>query len=110
MIEYKGYVGMVEFDDYAGCFHGRVVNSGPYSVVTFEATDAEGVQREFRRSVDEYLAWCEEEGVEPGKPRSGKLDVRLDSDLHRRILLSAEKSGMSLDGWIAQVLEKSVSC
>ena len=110
MIEYKGYIGMVEFDDYARCFHGREVNSGPYSVVTFEATDVEGVQREFRRSIDEYLAWCEEEGVEPRKPRSGKLDIRLDSDLHRRVLLSAEKSGMSLNGWIAQALEKSVSC
>ena len=109
MIEYKGYIGVIEFDDCSGCLHGRVANSGPYSIVTFEATDVEGVQREFRRSIDEYLAWCEERGVEPRKPRSGKLDIRLDSELHRRVLLSAEKSGMSLNNWITRALEKSVS-
>ena len=27
MIEYKGYVAAVEFDDFVGCFHGRVINS-----------------------------------------------------------------------------------
>ena len=109
MIEYKGYIGAVEFDDSVGRLHGRVVNSGDYSIVTFEATDMEGIQREFRRSIDEYLACCEEYGIEPEKPCSDKLDIRLDSDLHRRVLLSAEKSGMSLSGWIVQALEKSVS-
>ena len=65
MIEYKGYIGAVEFDDSVGCLHGRVTNSGDYSIVTFEATDMEGIQREFRRSIDEYLACCEEYGIEP---------------------------------------------
>lgn len=40
MIEYKGYVAEVEFDDSADILHGRVVNSGPYPIATFEATDA----------------------------------------------------------------------
>lgn len=70
MIEYKGYIGAVEFDDSVGRLHGRVTNSGDYSIVTFEATDMEGIQREFRRSIDEYLACCEEYGIEPEKPRS----------------------------------------
>ena len=70
MIKYKGYVSEVEFDDSVGRFHGRVINSGSYSVVSFEATDAEGIQKEFRRSIDEYLASCEEDGSEPLKPFS----------------------------------------
>lgn len=36
-----------------------------------------------------------------------KLDIKLDSDLHRRVPLSAEKSGMSLNGWIARTLKKA---
>ena len=67
MIEYKGYVAMVEFDDSAGRFHGRVVNSGSYPVATFEATDVEEIQKEFRRSIDEYIASCKEDGSEPVK-------------------------------------------
>ena len=72
MIEYKGYVATVEFDGSAETFHGRVVNSGPYPIVTFEATDAKQLRREFERSIDDYLAWCEEDGVEPGCPESAE--------------------------------------
>ncbi len=56
MMEYKGYVAAVEFDDSVGRLHGRVVNSGPYPIATFEATDVDGIRREFQRSIDEYLA------------------------------------------------------
>ena len=82
MMEYKGYVASVEFDDSADVLHGRVVNSGPYPIATFEVTDTRGLRREFERSVDEYPEWCEEDGVEPRKPFPGKLNVCLGSELH----------------------------
>ena len=65
MIKYKGYTAKVEFDDSVGCLHGRVVNSGAYPIATFEATDVDGIRREFHRSIDEYLKSCEEDGIEP---------------------------------------------
>ena len=68
MIEYKGYIAEVEFDDSVGRFHGRIINSGSYSIVSFEATDAEGIRKEFRRSIDEYIASCKEDGSKPLKP------------------------------------------
>ena len=73
MMEYKGYVAAVEFDDSVGRLHGRVVNSGAYPIATFEATDVDGIRREFERSIDEYLASCREDDVEPKKPFSGTL-------------------------------------
>ena len=82
MMEYKGYAAKVEFDESVGRLHGRVVNSGPYPIATFEATDVEGVRSEFHRSIDEYLESRREDGVEPRKPYSGKLNVRLGQDLH----------------------------
>ncbi len=71
MMEYRGYAASVEFDDSAGVLHGRVVTVGSYPVATFEAVGTCELRREFERSVDEYLAWCEEDGVEPSKPFSG---------------------------------------
>ena len=76
-MKHKGYVAAVEYDDPVGRLHGWVVNSGPYPVATFEATDLDGIRREFERSVDEYLASCEEDGVEPREPLAGALDLRL---------------------------------
>ena len=70
-MQYKGYVAAVEFDDSVGRLHGRVVNSVAYPIATFEATDVDGSRREFLRSIDEYLASCREDGVEPKKPFSG---------------------------------------
>ena len=108
MIEYKGYIAAVEFDESVDCLHGRVVNSGSYPIATFEATNVEGIRREFQRSIDEYLESCKEDGIEPRKPFSGKLHVRLGPDLHQRVARSAAESGLSLNRWIMQALEKSL--
>ena len=79
-MEYKGYAAAVEFDDSIDVLHGRVANSGPYPIATFEATDARQLRKEFERSVDEYLQWCAEDGVEPKRPFSGKLSPRQSTD------------------------------
>ena len=68
MMEYRGYLAAVEYDDSVEVLHGRVMNSGPHPIATFEATDTRELPDEFKRSVDEYLAWCDEDGVEPIRP------------------------------------------
>ena len=109
MMEYKGYLASVEFDDSADVLHGRVVNSGPYPTVTFEATETRELRREFGRSVDEYLKWCEEDGVEPRKPFSGKLNVRLGSELHAAVAAVARAEQMSINSWIVRVLQEAIT-
>ena len=109
MMEHKGYIATIEYDDSVEMLHGEVINAAPYPIVTFEAADVEGLKREFRISIDDYLAWCEEDGIEPRRPFSGKLNVRLGPDLHQRVARSAAESGLSLNSWIMQALEKSVS-
>ncbi|MDE2870138.1 MAG: type II toxin-antitoxin system HicB family antitoxin [Gemmatimonadota bacterium] len=108
MMEYKGYVAAVQFDDSVEVLHGRVVNSGPYPIATFEATDAKELRREFERSVDEYLAWCEEGGVEPRRPFSGKLNLRLGSKLHGLVAAAAGANRMSINSWIVRAVRRSV--
>ena len=68
MLEYKGYVGEVVYDDVAEVLYATVINSGPYSIAGAEATDVEGVKREFCKSIDLYLASCAEDSVEPVAP------------------------------------------
>ena len=107
MLEYKGYLGEGIYD--GGVLHGRVINSGSYPIANCEATDVEGLEREFRISIDEYLASCEEHGVEPVKPFSGKVYLRMSSELHQRVMLAAVEEGMSLNAWGRHALEKAVS-
>ena len=75
MLEYKGYVGEVAYDDVLEVLYARVINSGPYSVAEAEATDVEGIKREFRISIDVYLEGCAELGIEPIAPTPVRLDT-----------------------------------
>lgn len=75
----------------------------------FEATEVDGLQVEFQRSVDEDLLSRQEDGIEPQKPFSGKLNARLGPELHQSAARSAAESGLSLNSWICQTLEKSVA-
>ena len=73
MMEYKGYIAAVSYDDLAGVFCGSVVNASPRFRSVFEATDVKQLRRELEISIEDYLASCEEDGVEPAKPFYGKI-------------------------------------
>ena len=109
MMEYKGYIAKVEYDDSVGLLHGSVINSGNYPIATCEASEVETLRKEFRISIDEYLAWCAEDGVEPKRPFSGKLNLRLGPDLHARVAALAAQSGMSINNWIKEALEREAA-
>lgn len=105
MMEYKGYVGCVTFDDDAGIFHGEVVNTR--DVITFQGKSVEEIRQAFHNSVDEYIEWCKERNKTPDKPFSGKFVVRIPPALHRSIFLSAKQEGKSLNKWIEDNLASS---
>ena len=109
MMQYKGYVAEVEYDDSIGLLHGSVVSSGGLPIANCEAADVDTLRREFRRSVDEYLAVCEERGIQPQQPFSGKLNVRLGPELHSRVAALAAEGGVSINSWIKETLEREAA-
>ena len=106
MMEYKGYIGKVEFDDEAGILHGEVINIR--DVITFEGTSVVEMQKTFRESVDDYLAFCAQRRESPEKPFSGKFVVRLPADLHRKAYVQAKLADKSLNGWITEVVKSAL--
>lgn len=103
MIEYKGYIGHIEFDDEANFFHGEVINTR--DVITFQGCSIDELRQALRDSVEAYLAFCAKRGREPNKPFSGKILVRLTPDQHQKIFIAATREGESLNRWIARTLE-----
>ena len=100
---YKGYTGVVEFDEQAHLFHGEVI--GLRDVITFQGTSVEKLEKAMAESVDFYLAWCEERGKTPEKPFSGKFMVRTSPDLHSRAVIAAARIGLSLNKYIEKAIE-----
>ena len=107
MIEYKGYVGVFDFDEELGKFHGFVVNT--QDVITFYGSSVEELREELKNSVEVYLAFCAEKGREPEKPYSGKLSIRTSPAIHRRIAIEAARRRVSMNSFVESVLEKAVS-
>ena len=102
MMEYKGYIGKVEFDDDANLFHGEVINLR--DVVTFQGETVGDLRSAFKDSVDDYLDFCAERGESPEKPYSGKFMVRIEPELHKAVAMHAKMDHKSLNAWVHDTL------
>jgi predicted HicB family RNase H-like nuclease len=106
MMEYKGYLARIAFDNEANLFHGEVINIR--DVITFQGHSVAELREAFKDSVEDYLAFCAERGEEPNQPFSGRVTVQLSPEQHRQILLAAEQAGKDVERWIAEALEQAV--
>jgi predicted HicB family RNase H-like nuclease len=107
MMEYKGYLGTVEYDAEEKLFHGDIVNTK--DVITFQGTTVEEIENAFKDSIDDYLAWCKEEGTEPEKPYSGRFNLRLSPELHRNLAMRARKLKMSINSFVEKVIADEIA-
>ena len=82
---------------------------GINDVVDFYGATPEELRREFAASVEEYVAWCRDEGTEPEKSWNGKMTLRPTDEQHRRFLLAAAAHGKSVHGWMLEVLDRESS-
>ncbi len=106
MMQHKGYTGKVEFDADADILHGEVL--GIRDVVTFQGTSVAEVQKAFRESVDDYLAFCKQRGESPDKPCSGQFLVRIDSEFHRKASALAAAESRSLNSVVSEALSMRI--
>ncbi len=104
MLEYKSYLGSVEYSDEDEAFHGRL--EFIHDLVTYEGTDAKGLKAAFREAVDDYLALCEAEGRQPDEPLKGSFNVRPGRELHRRAMLFAKRRGLNLNTVVSDALRR----
>ena len=62
-MEYKGYVGSIEFSEQDNVFFGKV--QGIRSLISYEGSNAEELMEDFHGAIDDYLALCEDDGSQP---------------------------------------------
>jgi len=103
-MNYKEYLGQITYDDKAKLFHGEVI--GLKDVITFQGTSVKNLEKAFKDSIDDYLAWCKERGEQPQKMFSGNLRVRISPKLHSKLAQTASLKGLSLNSFIIEKLNK----
>lgn len=102
-MEYKGYLGSVEYSDSDKCMYGRVIGMTE-DFITYEGSDMESLEKDFHDAVDFYIENCKMRGVQPKRPYSDTISVHVSPDEHSRIAALARKSGQSVSSFIRNAL------
>ena len=95
MISYKGYTALLEVDVPSGEIVGHVIGIRDEIVFTGETTQE--TVAGFHQAVDFYLGRLAEAGQEPERPFSGRFNVRIEPETHRKLVLDAEARKVSLN-------------
>lgn len=106
-MEHKGFAARVGYSEEDGCFIGHI--AGIRDVIGFHGESVAELRAAFEEAVDDYLATCKKLGKEPNKPYSGQFRLRLAPELHARAAMLAETRGKSLNTWVSEVIEKSIT-
>ena len=105
-MEYKGYLGSVEFSEADGGFFGKV--QGIRALISYQGTTAKELIDDFHGSVDDYLALCAENGVEPEKAYKGSFNVRVSPELHRQAVTYAAAHRITLNSFVESAIRRSL--
>ena len=107
IIQYKNYIGSVEFSETDCLLYGKV--QGIQSLISYEGTTASELVADFHESVDDYLTACQEEGTSPEIAYKGSLNVRFkNSDTHRRAAAYAIMHEQSLNSFIEMAVREKL--
>jgi predicted HicB family RNase H-like nuclease len=106
-LSYRDYIGSVSFSAEDEVFYGKIEHIS--DLIVFESDNAHDLKKAFEESVDDYISFCEEQGVKPDKPFKGSFNVRVKPSVHKRVYQKAIQQGMSLNKFIETTLEKELN-
>lgn len=66
--EYRGYIGRLTVDAEDNLIHGLVINVDR-DTITFRGETPAETRQDFQETIDEYLADCTADGIEPDTPK-----------------------------------------
>jgi predicted HicB family RNase H-like nuclease len=106
MIVYKDYIAQLSFDIEENIIIGKVINTS--DIISFHGKTLEEVKQAFHDVLDAYLEAAAREGINPSKIYSGKFNLRINPDLHRKLAISAKEHKKSLNEFTEEMIEKGM--
>lgn len=107
LMDFDGYRAVISYDPEIEMFRGEFI--GLNGGADFYASTVADLHKEGERSLKVFLASCREEGIEPRKPYSGRLNLRIDPQLHEAAAIKAAASNQSLNQLINDSLRQVVT-
>ena len=106
-LEYKGCKGSVEYSKEDNCLFGKVQGMSK-ALILYEGQTLDELREDFEAGVDSYLEGCKADGVEPAKPYSGRLNLRMSSELHSRLAAFVASSGTTINDFINKAIKNEL--
>ncbi len=106
-LEYKGYKGSVEYSKEDDCLFGKVLGMSK-DLIVYEGNTLNELRTDFEAGIDSYLEGCKVDGIEPRKPFSGTLNIRITPEMHSRIAMLARDAGITINAYIREALQKEL--
>ena len=106
-ITYQGYAARIEFSSEDECFIGHI--AGIKDTIGFHGESVSELKEAFEEAVEDYLTTCKAVSKTPLKPYSGKLMLRLNPEIHAAVATAAELSGVSINQWASDALNREAS-
>lgn len=106
-LEYKGYKGSVEYSREDNCLFGKVQGLGK-DLIVYEGNTLDELRKDFEEGIDSYIEGCRADGVEPAKPYSGKLNLRMPSELHSNLAAFAATTGTTINEFINRAIRNEL--
>ena len=106
-LEYRGYKGSVEYSKADNCLFGNVLGMSK-DLILYEGNTIDELKADFEAGIDNYIAGCVADGIEPRKPYSGTLNIRITPEIHSKIAMLAQEAGTTINGYIKQALEEQL--
>ena len=107
-LEYKGYKGSVEYSKEDNCLFGKVQGMSK-ALILYEGNTLEELRKDFEDGVDSYLEACKADGIEPAKPYSGRLNLRMSSELHSRVAAFVATTGTTINDFINKAIKNELN-
>lgn len=108
-MNYKGYIGSIEVNVDDNCLFGKVLALPHDTMISYEGQTVAELQEDFHGAVDDYLAFCEAEGIEPRKSYTGTLNIRISPEAHSKIAMLAKQAGISINSFIRTAVDKQIA-
>ena len=106
ILEYKGYIGSIEFSETDRIFYGKV--QGIRSLISYEGSDANELIADFQSAIEDYLQLCESRGTQPEKAYKGTFNIRISPELHRETAILAYEQKESLNSIVEKAIDNYV--
>ncbi len=106
-LEYKGYKGSVEYSKEDNCLFGKVQGLSK-DLIVYEGQTLDELRKDFEAGIDSYLKGCLADGVEPAKPYSGRMNLRMSSELHSRVAAFVAASGSTINDFINRAIKNEL--